>query len=88
MLTTAFQLSSEYGDEYLAEDWSDLKIIGEQIAAGRAHHFDAELLARTEKDIAEANSVTSGEVLKSLIVWLAPLILAVLAIALMHFLKK
>ena len=76
MLSTSFEIqSNEYGNEYVGKTWQELLEIGKHIAEFGNYDFDQDLLKKAENEITSLENLSPKAVLKSVVIWLAPVLL-------------
>ncbi len=82
MLSTSFEVqSNEYGNEYLGKTWPELVDIGQHIAENGQYQFDPQLLEKAEYEITFLAQLSPKAVLKSVVIWLAPVLLVIFGFA-------
>ncbi|MCH8622565.1 hypothetical protein [Undibacterium sp. TS12] len=78
MLSISFEIqSNEYGNEYAAKTWQELLEIGKHIAKSGNYEFDQYLLKKAEDEITSLENLSPKAVLKSVVIWLAPVLVVI-----------
>jgi len=86
MLSTNFEIqSNEFGNEYLGKTWNELQKIGQHIGCGEPYEFDPDLLEKARQQIESIEQLTPRMVLKSVVLWLSPVMLMIVVVLYLAF---